>query len=138
MEELKNRNIRRLINTVEKLSCCSSAQDKSLEAEPHLTITLPAPGSTWHWTGPAGICSPSTVILDGKLVGSGWILTAVTGKMSMPGMFTWLPDSADSMNLRMLARVTEERTIRSQRTPSSGRESGARNVVLSMYGRFRM
>ena len=52
--------------------------------------------------------------------------------MSMPGMFTWLPDSADSMNRRILARVTEERTIRSQSTPSSGKESGARNVVLSM------
>ena len=98
----------------------------------HLTITLPAPGSTWHCTGPAGICSPSTVMLEGKLVGSGWIFTAVTGKMSMPGMLTWLPDSAESINLRMLDLVTEERTIRSQRTPSSGRESGARNVVRSM------
>ena len=71
-------------------------------------------------------------MLEGKLVGSGWIFTAVTGKMSMPGMLMWLPDSAESMNLRMLDLVTDERTIRSQRTPSSGRESGARNVVRSM------
>ena len=60
-----------------------------------------------------------------------WILAAVTGKMSTPGMSTCLPDSMESMNLIMLLLVTEDRTIKSQSTPSSGALSGAHRKVLS-------